>query len=41
MDEDDPFYDDILARASKPFTGNGTYTWTTGDGSVAIDLTIV
>ncbi|MBP2405878.1 Hemopexin [Streptomyces netropsis] len=32
--------DDYLARGSKPFTGNGTYTLTADDGSVTVSLTI-
>ncbi|MFE0172377.1 hemopexin repeat-containing protein [Streptomyces sp. NPDC059002] len=41
VDEDDTWNgDDYLARGSKPFTGDGTYTLTSDDGSVAIELTV-
>lgn len=39
-EEDSGNADDNLARGAKPFTGNGTCTCTTGDGSVTVDLTI-
>ena len=32
--------DDYLARSSKHFTGNGSYTVTADDGSVTVDVTI-
>ncbi|MGV9884654.1 hemopexin repeat-containing protein [Streptomyces sp. NPDC003006] len=32
--------DDYLARGSQPFTGNGTYTLTSEDGSVTVELTL-